>query len=115
MGQIQEVVEKFGKGSHTKSLREDLRKPENSMIFSEESSRIIHELGNSELYEFGQSPAPSLPFMLQGHAGGISVLSMCLRPDEATITRIHGRFETLSVLLFRPNKPTKGKKCGESP
>ena len=42
MDQIQEVAEKWRTGSHTKSIREDLRKPENSMIFSEKSRRIIH-------------------------------------------------------------------------
>ena len=41
MGHIQEVVEKFRNGSHTESVLEDLGKPENSMIFSEESSRTI--------------------------------------------------------------------------
>ena len=51
MGKIQEVVVKLRKASHTKSMREDLRKVENSMIFSEKSSRIIHEPGNIELYE----------------------------------------------------------------
>ena len=43
------------KGSHTESIREDLRKPENSLIISEESSRIIHELGNIKLYELGRT------------------------------------------------------------
>ena len=54
MGTIQEVVENLRKGSRTKSIREDLRKQENSTIFSEESRRIIHEMGNIELYELGQ-------------------------------------------------------------
>ena len=48
MGEIQEAVGKLRKDSYTKSVREDPRKPENSTIFSEESSRIIHELGNIE-------------------------------------------------------------------
>ena len=54
MGKIQEVVVKLRKGSYTKSIREDLGNPQNSMRFSEESSRIIHEVGNIDLYELGQ-------------------------------------------------------------
>ena len=55
MDQIQEVVGKLRKGSYTKSIREDLRQPENSLMFSEESRRIIHELGSIELHELGQT------------------------------------------------------------
>ena len=53
--EIPEEVGKLRKGSYTKAIREDLRQPENSMIFSEESRRIIHELGNIELHESGQT------------------------------------------------------------
>ena len=56
MGQIQEVVETLRNGSRTKSILEDLGKPENPVKFSEESSRTIHELGNIELHELGQIP-----------------------------------------------------------
>ena len=45
---------KIRNGSRTKSILEDLGKPENSMKFSEESSRIIHEMGNIELYELAE-------------------------------------------------------------
>ena len=48
------VVEKLRNGSRTKSVLEDLGKTENSMIFSEKSSRTIHQLGNIELHELGQ-------------------------------------------------------------
>ena len=54
MGQIQKVVEKLRNGYHTKSIFEDLVKPEKSIKFSEESSRTLHELGNIELHELGQ-------------------------------------------------------------
>ena len=53
MGQIQEVVERLRTDSYTKSIREDPRKSEKTMIFSEESRRITHELGNLGLYELG--------------------------------------------------------------
>ena len=54
MGKIQDVVGNLRNGSRTKSILEDLGKPGNSMKVSEESSRIIHEMGNIELYELGQ-------------------------------------------------------------
>ena len=38
----------------TQSVFEDMGKPENSMKFSEESSRTIHEMDNIELHELGQ-------------------------------------------------------------
>ena len=50
-GKIQEVVKKERNGSRTKPMFEDLGNPENSVKFSEESSRIIHEQDNIELYE----------------------------------------------------------------
>ena len=53
MGKIQVAVEKPRNGSRTKSLLGDLGKPENSLTLSKESSRIIHEMGNIELYELG--------------------------------------------------------------
>ena len=59
MGKIQEAVEQLRKGSRTKSILEDLGKPENSLKFSEESSRIMHEMGNIELYELDRYPEPS--------------------------------------------------------
>ena len=39
---------------HAKSILEDLGLPEKSIKFSEESSRIIHEMDNVELYELGE-------------------------------------------------------------
>ena len=59
MGKIQEAVERLRRGSRTKSILEDLGKPESSMKLSEESSRIFHEMGNIELYELDRYPEPS--------------------------------------------------------
>ena len=44
------------------------------MIFSEESKRIVHELGNSELYDFGKKVQhhPTL----QTYAGRTKILYM---------------------------------------
>ena len=47
MNEINEKLEKFKMGSCAKSIRNDLRK--GKMIFSEESSRAIYEMGNMEL------------------------------------------------------------------
>ena len=79
MGQLQEVLEKLRTGSHTKSIREDLRKQENSMIFSEESKRIIHEQGNIGLHE-------ALKHLPEGQK--FCMCGIYLRPDEDTIRKI---------------------------
>ena len=44
MNEINEKLEKFKMGSSTKSIRTDMSK--GNMIFSEESSRVIYEMGN---------------------------------------------------------------------
>ena len=46
--EINKKLEKFKSGSCTKSIRDDLKKKGN-MIYSEESSRAIYEMGNLEL------------------------------------------------------------------
>ena len=51
--EIIEKLEKFNLGSITKSIRNDLSK--GNMIFSEESSRAIYEMGNMELIELTQT------------------------------------------------------------
>ena len=108
MNQIQEVVGKLRKGSQTKSIGEDLRKPENSLIFSEESSRIILELGNIELYELGQMSSTIQCHSCFKHMPeglGFCPRGLCLRSDEATVRITHARFQTLNVTgtraLFR--------------
>ena len=53
MKEINETLEKLKSGSRTKSIRDDLKK-QGDMIFSEESSRVINEMGNMELFELGQ-------------------------------------------------------------
>ena len=93
-------------------------KSENSMIFSEESSRIIHKISNIELFELGQMIST-----VQCHScfkpmpEGLAFCScgMCLRPDEATIRRIHARFQTLIVpYCFARINRSSGKQCGET-
>ena len=53
MKEINKTLERLKSGSCTKSIRDDLKK-QGDMIFSEESSRVIHEMGNMELFELGQ-------------------------------------------------------------
>ena len=52
-GIAQDVILEDERIGQTKSILEDLGKPENSMKFSE-SSRTIHKLANIELHELGQ-------------------------------------------------------------
>ena len=117
-GIIQGVVEKWRKDSYTKSIREDLRKPENSLIFSEDSSRIIQEMGNIELYELGQVSRTILCHSCFKHMPeGLAFCSygMCLRLDEATIRRNHARFQTFdSTLLYARMNQSRGKKCSDT-
>ena len=80
----------------------DLRKPESSLIFSEEHSRIIHEMGNIKLDELEQmSQHYPPPFMLQAFAWGMTILSTC----HVSMAFHH---------LVRVNG-SRGKKHGETP
>ena len=111
-------MKNWGK-AHTRNLSGKIwENPENSLIFSEESSRVIHEMGNIALYELGHMFST-----IQCHIHASSTCregpafcrcGMCLR-DEATTRRIHARFQTVIVpyCFARFNRP-KGKKCGES-
>ena len=56
MKEINKNLEKFKSGSCTKSIRDDLKK-KGDMIFSEESSCVIYEVGNLELIELRQTSA----------------------------------------------------------
>ena len=53
MEEINEKLEKLESGSCSMSIRDDLI--EDNMIFSEESSRVIYEMGNMELFELRQT------------------------------------------------------------
>ena len=72
------------------------------MIFSEESSRINHELGNIELYESGQKSSTSSSIRAADMQEGLNFCprGMCLRLDEAAMKRIHARFQTLIVPYY---------------
>ena len=71
--------------------------------FSEESCRTIHELGNIELYELGQtSRTVQCHSCLKHIPEGLTFCScgVCFRLDEETIQRIKARFNALIVPYF---------------
>ena len=87
------------------------------MIFSEESSRLIYEMGNMELFEVGQiSVTIQCHSCLKHVPEGLKLCAcgVCLRPDEDTINRIKARFQALIVPyhLARVNR-ARGKKHGD--
>ena len=103
-------------GSCTKSLRNDLKKS-GDMILSEESSRVIYEMGNLELIELRQTSAT-----IQCHSCLKHVpegLNMCLggvwlRPNQHTMNRIKARFEALITPYYRATLQSRGRKHGHN-
>ena len=88
MKEINEKLEKLKIGSSTKSIRNDLSN--GKMIFSEESSRAIYEMGNMELKELRQNLGDySVSFLLEARTR--EGLNMCpcgvwLRPIKVRRT-----------------------------
>ena len=106
-------AKKYEVASSTKSMIEDVGKPEKSIRFSEESSRTIHELDNIELHELGQiSRTVQCHSYLKHIPVGLifSSCGICLRRDEETIQRIKAWFQAMIVpyYLARVNYP-RGK------
>ena len=89
-------------GSNTISIRNDL--PKDKMIFSEESSRAIFEMGNVELIELKKnSETTQCPSCLKHVFEG---MTMCqcgklLRPNKSTLDRIQAAFEALKLPYYR--------------
>ena len=100
MNEFNEKLEKLNMGSSTKSIRNDLSK--GNMIFSEESSRAVHEMGNVELIELRQTSATTRCLCLKHVREG---LNMCqcgvwLQPNQNTMDRIrtaYAAFENSSL------------------
>ena len=114
MKQINETVEKLKDGST--SVLDDLKYVDR--IFSEESSRVIYEMGNVEMFELGQ-----ISMTVQCHSCLKHVpegLKLCgcgvrRRPDEETINKIRARFQALIVPYYLTQvKRSRGKKHGEA-
>ena len=117
MKEIKEKLEKFKVGSDTKSFRNELSK--GNMIFSEESSRAIHEMGNMELIELRQTLATiQCPSCLKHVPEG---LNMCqcgvwLRPNQSTMDRIRTAFAALKTPCYSASVIiSRGRKSGHNP
>ena len=83
MNEINEKLEKLKMGSCAKSIRNDLSK--GKMIFSEETSRAIYEMGNMELIDLKQTSATIQCLSCLKHVP--EALNMCqcgvwLRPNS---------------------------------
>ena len=117
MKDINETSEKLKRFSCTKSIRDDLKK-RGDLIYSDEPSRVIHEMGNMELFALGQisktmqchSCLKHLPPRFRFCGCGV-----CLRPDEDATNGVRARFQALMVpyCLARVNR-SRGKKHGNS-
>ena len=117
MKEINKKLEKLKIESGTKSIRNDLSK--GNMIFSEESSRAICEVGNMELIELRQTSATAQCLSCLKHVPG--GLNMCqngvwLRPNLSTMDRIRTAFATIKT----PNNRTsviisRAKNSGHNP
>ena len=114
--EINKKLQKLIKGPCTKSLRNDLKK-DGDMILSEESSHVIHKMGNLELIELRQTSAS-----IQCHSCLKHVpegLNMCLggvwlRPNQRTMNRIKARFEALIAPFYRATLQSRGRKHGHN-
>ena len=82
---ITQDVERVKIGSHKICIREDLAKEK--MVFSEESSRAIFEMGNLELIELNKSSiqCPSC-FRFEGTL--LCKCGMPTKPDQVAMNRI---------------------------
>ena len=116
MKEINNKLEKFRIGSCTKFIRIDLKK-KGDMIFSEESSRVIYEMGNLELIELRQTSATTQCLsLLKCVPEG---LNMCLcgfwlRPNQDTMNRIKARFEALITTYYRATFLSRERKHGHN-
>ena len=86
MKEVSEKLEKLKSESCSQSIRDGLKKEE--IIFSEESCRMIFEMGNLELFELRQTTdAVQCHSCLKYVPRGLKFCEcgVCLRPDEETI------------------------------
>ena len=87
------------------------------MIFREESSRVIYEMGNLELIELRQTSATiQSPSCLKHVPEG---LNMCLcgvwfRLNQDMMDRIKARFEALITTYYRAKFHSRGKRHGHN-
>ena len=111
----QRKVGKWKMGSSTNSFRNDLSK--GNMIFSEESSRGIYDMGNTELIELRQTSATMQCLSCLKHVP--EGLNMCqcgvwLRPNLDTMDRIKGKFAALITQYCRATIQGRGRNHGHN-
>ena len=86
MNEINEKFEKLIMGSCAKSIRYDLSK--SKMIFSEESSRAIYEMGNMELIELNTNLGDcSMFFLLEARTRKFEHVSMRPLASQLALTK----------------------------
>ena len=117
MKEIRKKLEKLKSGSCTKSIRDDLKKKVDK-ILSEESSRVINEMGNLELIQLRQTSATiQCPSCLKHVPEG---LNMCLcgvwlQPNQDTMDRIRAASSALKTSYYRTAVIlSRGKRSGHN-
>ena len=94
------AIERIKNGPNKMCIRDDLAKEK--MVFSQESSQAIFEMGNVELLELKTSMVqcpPCLHYVSKG-----TILCRCgkhIRPDLDMMRRIKAAFEVLKTPCFR--------------
>ena len=94
MGHIQEVVEKLEMVFTLNLFLKIWESQKNSMMFSEESSRTVHEMGNIKLYQLGQMTRTIQCHSCWKHLPG--GLTLC-RVDTTRIQRLLIKRESFEV------------------
>ena len=109
MKEINKKLEKLKSGCSTKSVRDDLKR-KGDMIFSEESSRVIYEVGNLELMELRQTSATIQCLKHVPEGLNLCPRGVWLRPIQDAMDRIKARSEALITLYYRANFHSRGKR-----
>ena len=98
------------------AIRIDLKK-KGDIIFSEESSRAIYEMGNLELIELRQASATVQCLSCLKHVPEGLNMFLCgfwLRPNQDTMNRIKARFEASTAPYYRATFQSRGRKNGHN-
>ena len=117
MKEINKKLEKLKSGSCTKSIRNDLSK--SNMIFSEELSRALHEMGNMNVIELRQTSATTrCPSCLKHVPEALNVCQcgVWLRPNQRTLDRIRTEFTAFETPYYRASVViSRGMNSGHNP
>ena len=117
MKELNKKLEKLKNGSCTKVRSWPLEERKSDMIFKEESSHVIYEMGNLELIELRQTSATiQCPSCLKHVPEGLNVC-LCvvwLRPNQDTMNKIKARFEALITPYYRSKIHSRGRKHGHN-